>query len=207
MFERLSRNPKMDTSSDARLHQAAQQGSEKAMATLYRQHGALIYRFSLRMCQDPAIAEEVTQEVFMALMQQGERFDPARAALSTWLCGIARRQVWKHLEKRQRDLPGGLSECDDEDEGFEAASPDDDPATVLTRQEAVTMVRRGIDELPSHLREVIVLCEFEEMTYEEAALIIAVPVGTIRSRLHRARLRLKSLLQCEPASGGKEKLR
>lgn len=213
MFERLFRswNEKAGTdmalSSDTALLEAAVQGNADALASLYRRHGALIYRFSLRMCQDSSIAEEVTQEVFLALIRQCDRFDSSQAALSTWLCGIARRQVWKHLERLHRSRPGDLLELDGEDERYEVESPDDDPAVLLTRKEAVARVHRGIDELPAQWREVIVLCELEEMSYEEAAQVMAVPIGTIRSRLHRARSRLKSLLLNEPVSGGKERVR
>jgi RNA polymerase sigma-70 factor (ECF subfamily) len=144
MFRRLQREPEQELMSDADLHRASLDGSrhgggEQALAELYRRHGTLIYRYSLRMCQDPSIAEEVTQEVFLALLRQGERYDAERSALSTWLCGIARRQVWKHLEKRQRDLPVELSDLNGNEDGdgerYQAESPDDDPADVLSRKD------------------------------------------------------------------------
>jgi RNA polymerase sigma-70 factor, ECF subfamily len=197
MFKRLQRDREPDLQPDADLERAARSGGEEAISVLYRRHGALIYRFSLRMCQDPSIAEEVTQEVFLALLRQADRYDPARAALSTWLCGIARRQVWKHLERRQRDYP--IESTDQDGESYEVESLNDSPADALSRKESVDLVRRGLDELPADLKEVILLCEFEEMTYEEAALVVAVPVGTIRSRLHRAKARLKLALIGTPA--------
>ena len=92
MFERLRRRRLDGELSDEELHRAALAGSGEAMATLYRRHGSLVYRFTLRMSQDAAVAEEITQEVFLALLTQIGRFDAARGALSTWLCGIARRQ-------------------------------------------------------------------------------------------------------------------
>lgn len=207
MFERLRRGRVRDTSSDEELHRASRAGNEDALAALYLRHGPLIYRFSLSMCQDASLAEEVTQEVFLALLIQGGGYEASRAALSTWLCGIARRQVWKHLEKRRRALPVELMDLDADDEPREAESSEDDPAVTLTRKETLAAVRNGVDALPAHLKEVIVLCEFEEMTYEEAASVIAVPVGTIRSRLFRAKARLKSLLTGEPAGMRKESIR
>jgi RNA polymerase sigma-70 factor (ECF subfamily) len=169
------------------------------MAALYQLHGGLIYRFALRMSHDESIAEEVTQEVFLALLKQADRFDPGRAALSTWLCGIARRLVWKHMERRQRQLLIAPL-----DESNEMESTEDDPGRMLSRKETVLAVQRGLDELPLDLRAVIVLCEFEEMRYEDAAEILAVPVGTVRSRLHRAKSRLALLLREDPAITGKE---
>jgi RNA polymerase sigma-70 factor, ECF subfamily len=208
MFKHLQRDRELDQQPDAGLERAARLGGEEAISVLYRRHGALIYRFSLRMCQDASIAEEVTQEVFLALLRQADRYDPARAALSTWLCGIARRQVWKHLERRQRDCP--IASTDQDGESYEAESLVDSPADALTRKESVDLVRHALDELPADLKEVILLCEFEEMTYEEAAQVVAVPVGTIRSRLHRAKARLRLILigtpACAtPACSGKEK--
>jgi RNA polymerase sigma-70 factor (ECF subfamily) len=201
MFEREGRGPGSNQESDIDLYRAAGRGSEDAMATLYRRHGSLVYRFSLRMCQDASAAEEVTQEVFLALLRQPDRFDPERAALSTWLCGIARRQVWKYLERNRR-LPG--VDMDSEDCGFELESTDDDPSVVLSRKEAVATVRQGLDGLPPHMKEVIVLCEFEEMTYEDAAAVLNIPIGTVRSRLHRAKAGLAQLLRADAVSTLKE---
>jgi RNA polymerase sigma-70 factor (ECF subfamily) len=163
------------------------------MAALYQLHGGLIYRFSFRMCKDEATAEEVTQDVFLALLRHKDRFDPRRASLSTWLCGVARRLVWKQLELRQRYLAM-------EPAGESAESREDDPAVAFSRKETVLAVQRGIAELPLHLKEVIVLCEFEEMKYEDAALVLGVPVGTVRSRLHRAKSRLALRLQDDPVA-------
>jgi DNA-directed RNA polymerase specialized sigma24 family protein len=98
MFRRLQREPEQELMSDAALHRASLDGSrhgggEQALAELYRRHGTLIYRYSLRMCQDPSIAEEVTQEVFLALLRSGRRFPPGCAGSrggrfgSTWKKG------------------------------------------------------------------------------------------------------------------------
>ena len=198
MFERLMGGQRSDEQSDAELHKAALKGSGEAMAMLYRRHGGLVYRFTLRMSRDEAIAEEVTQEVFLALLRQLDRFDPEKAALATWLCGIARRQLWKHLERF--NCPGVEGE-----DAPEVESLDDSPVTWLIRQEAVAAVRQGLDELALPLREVIVLCELEEMSYEQAAQVLTVPIGTVRSRLHRAKARLAALMRGSMAGAGTEK--
>jgi RNA polymerase sigma-70 factor (ECF subfamily) len=199
MFEQLrGKHQSKDQSgslSDAALHKAAIAGSGEAMAELYRRHGGLVYRFTLRMSRDASIAEEITQEVFLALLSQvggSDPYDVARAALPTWLCGIARRQLWKHL--------GRFDDVMDDEDAPEVESPEDSPVTRLMRQEAVALVRQGLDELPLPLKEVIVLCELEEMSYEETALVLGAPIGTVRSRLHRAKARLASLLRGEAVS-------
>jgi RNA polymerase sigma-70 factor (ECF subfamily) len=147
------------------------------------------------MSRDATVAEEITQEVFLALLTQIDRYDAGRGALSTWLCGIARRKLWKHLERNH------VATFDFDDEtAAELPCPSDGPAELLLRREAVSAVRAGLDELPPVLREVVILCAFEEMSYEEAAQVLAVPVGTVRSRLHRAKARLAGLLRGEMAN-------
>jgi len=198
MFERLWRKRQSEDLSDAALHKAAIAGSGEAMGELYRRHGGLVYRFTLRMSQDASMAEEITQEVFLALLGQLDRYDPNRASLSTWLCGIARRQLWKHL--------GRFNDAVGDEDAPEAESLEDSPVMRLMRQETVTLVRQGLEELPLSLKEVIVLCEFEEMSYEETALVLGVPIGTVRSRLHRAKARLATLLRGEVIGAGQEKV-
>jgi len=114
MFERLRRKRRDGELSDGELHRAALKGSGEAMAAIYRRHGGLIYRFTLQMSRNETVAEEITQEVFLALLTQMDRFDATRGALSTWLCGIARRQLWKYLERS-----GNANHGDFEDESAE----------------------------------------------------------------------------------------
>jgi RNA polymerase sigma-70 factor, ECF subfamily len=183
--------PRSPQDSDTELLLAAQQGSSDAIATLYHRHGPLIYRFTLRLSRDSAVAEEITQEVFLALLRDTSRYDANRgAALSTWLCGIARRQLWRHFERTQRFVP-----IDTLDEPFDPPSFDEGPAELLSRAEALAILRDGLDSLPLILKEVVILCELEELTYQQVALILAIPIGTVRSRLHRARARLANLLR------------
>lgn len=196
MFERLRRRQLEGDLSDEKLQKAALAGSGDAMAALYQRHGGLVFRFTLGMSKNRALAEEITQEVFLALLTQIGRFDAGRGTLSTWLCGIARRQLWKHLGRYDATM---ISELD-EKSAAESTSPDDGPAELLLRQEAIAAVRAGMEELPPVLREVVILCALEEMSYEEAAHALAVPVGTVRSRLHRAKTRLAGLLRGEMAN-------
>ena len=195
MFERRAREERPGEATEAELFEAVARGSEAAMAAIYRRHAGLVYRFSLRVGQDPSLAEEVTQEVFLAFLRQADRFDPGRALLSTWLCGIARRLLWKELERRQR-----RSRWEATDDGGEAESLADNPAEALSRKEALAAVQQGIDSLPLPLKEIVVLCELEEMSYEDAAQVLGIPVGTVRSRLHRAKARLGLLLRGEQVS-------
>ncbi|MGA3175870.1 MAG: sigma-70 family RNA polymerase sigma factor [Candidatus Acidiferrum sp.] len=170
---------------DVLLRRSAK-GDERAFTELYRRHQAPLYRFALRMSGNVWAAEEIVQEVFMTLIREPKKFDPERGALRSFLYGITRNRVMKHLERAPREL---LHEELDEDTvgqrglGFEALTPAE-WAEVRERRE---QVRAAVLKLPVEFREAVVLCGLEELSYEEAARLLDCPVGTIRSRLHRGR--------------------
>jgi RNA polymerase sigma-70 factor (ECF subfamily) len=167
-------------------------GDPDAVAAVYERYGGLIFRFSLRLSSDKSIAEEVTQEVFLALIRQASHFDARRGELSTWLCGIARNLVWKYLRRSQRwESLEDDYEMDVSAIGSVAASPYE----VIENRDMSALLWRSIEELPPLLKEILVLCEFEELSYHAAATITNVPLGTVRSRLSRAKARLAQLLR------------
>jgi RNA polymerase sigma-70 factor, ECF subfamily len=188
-------------------------GDEEAFTLLYRRRHPSIYRFALHMSGNATIAEDVTQEVFMALIRDPRRFDPARGTLGGFLFGVARNHLRKRWEQDRRlvsfdgdpdDLHQGLRDRKGAHAGIgngahgngngcgvSASAPWDEFASV----EAVSRVRQAVSTLPENYREVVVLCELEEMSYEEAAFALGCPVGTVRSRLHRARAMLVEKLR------------
>jgi RNA polymerase sigma-70 factor (ECF subfamily) len=182
-------------------------GDEEAFVALYRRRQGGVYRFALRMSGSESVAEDVTQEVFIALMRKPELFDVGRGSLSTWLYGIARNQVLRRLS---HDRPYvAMSEGDDESEPQVCASlmTTDNPLADLTRGETIDAVRQAVLALPEHYREVVILCELHEMNYAEAAQAIGCPIGTVRSRLNRARaLLLEKLKSVIPAPVSAEKV-
>jgi len=180
-------------------------GDEEAFALLYRRRHPSIYRFALHMSGNPAVAEDVTQEVFMTLVRDARRFDPAKGTLGGFLFGIARNFLRKRWEQDRRlvsfagdegDLseseqgsaagPGGLGSRNGSypNKNMRSGPAGRDEFTIL---ETVGRVRQAVATLPENYREVVVLCDLEEMSYEEAASALDCPVGTVRSRLHRAR--------------------
>ncbi|HEY9403425.1 MAG TPA: RNA polymerase sigma factor [Pyrinomonadaceae bacterium] len=175
--------------SDEELLRLMTAGDADAFAALYRRRQAGIYRFALQMCGSEGIAEDVTQEVFMMLVRDSHMFDPARGALSSYLYGVARNQVLRRLEKERHFV----AMTDETAEGDGATSVPthlvaaDDPLAELARSELIETVRQAVLALPAHYREVVVLCELHEMSYAEAAAVLGCAVGTVRSRLHRAR--------------------
>lgn len=162
-------------------------GDVSAFEELYDRKQPCVYRFALRMSGSENIAEDVTQEVFMALMRDGHQYDERRGNLSTYLYAIARYRVLRFLEK-DRAFVSIQDECDDDDEmTYKHFTTDEDLSFNLAQGEIVEKVRQAILALPLRYREAVVLCNLHEMTYEEAANITGCAVGTIRSRLHRAR--------------------
>lgn len=191
---------------DGRLLRRMLAGDEDAFTDLYRRKHPAIYRFALRMSGNAALAEDVTQEVFMALIREPGRFDPARGSLGAFLFGIARNHLKKRWEQERRLVPiAGDSEEQDEFASLAASGNGDGsvPASSfddLDSLDTIGRVRRAISTLPENYREVVVLCELEEMSYEEAAAALNCPVGTVRSRLHRARtILLEKLREPRPA--------
>ena len=181
--------------SDAQLLQLMSAGDDSAFATLYRRNQGRVYRFALLMSGSANIAEEVTQEVFMMLIRKPHGFDPARGPLVAYLYGVARNHVFTFL-KRERAYVPLVNEVNESEDGGRPAlfTAPDDPFGDCTRNEMIKLVRRAVLTLPLRYREVVVLCDFQEMSYAEAAVVLDCAVGTVNSRLHRGHaLLLKKL--------------
>jgi RNA polymerase sigma-70 factor, ECF subfamily len=174
-------------------------GDEEAFLALYRRRQAGIYRFALHMCGNPAVAEEVTQEVFLTVIREGKRFDSGRGSAGAYLFGIARNQVLKHLE---RDRPYISFDDEDSTPVAVAVAAGACPLGELTRAETIEAVRQAVLSLPAGYREAVVLCDLEELSYADAASVLNVPVGTVRSRLSRGRALLAEKLKSAPRPAG-----
>jgi len=171
--------------SDGELLQSMLAGDEEALAALYRRRQESIYRFALHMSGSPALAEDVTQEVFMALMRDGTLYDPARGPLNWFLLGIARNLVRQRLGRER--FYAALADDQDDHSMISQLQTVSDPVDELLRTETIEVVRKAVFSLPLRYREVVVLCELQELSYAEASEILGCAIGTVRSRLHRAR--------------------
>src|SRR5262245_46900473 len=130
------------TPSDAELLRLSMAGDEPAFTALYRRHQGAIYRFALLMSGQASIAEEVTQEVVLSLLRNFNRYDPTRGSLSSYLCGAARNQVLRLLE---RDRPYiQLVEESNEEEAVPLTRliSGDDPLNDCVRNETIKLVRQ-----------------------------------------------------------------
>jgi RNA polymerase sigma-70 factor (ECF subfamily) len=176
--------------SDASLMERTAAGDREAFAALYRRHGATVYRFARLMTGCPAAAEDIVQEAFLSLMREAARYDAGRASLTTYLYGVARNQTRRRLLRDRRFV------ALDDDEGpratQEAAA---DVTQALEQQDDLNRLRRAVLALPSRYREVIVMCELQDVSYADAATALGCPLGTVRSRLHRAKALLGEKMQ------------
>lgn len=178
----------LDALNDEDLLRLALAGDEAAFTALYRRRQPSVYRFALQMSGSRALAEDVTQEVFLTLVRDGQRFDPERGRLLAFLFGVARHHVLRRLARERSFIQ--MAESEDESAASVGLIAEGDPLSELTRGEMIARVRAAVLALPPHYREAVVLCDLHEMSYAEAAEVIGCAIGTVRSRLHRARLML-----------------
>lgn len=160
-------------------------GDEDAFTALYRLRQGSIFRFALQMTGSVPIAEDVTQETFLILLTLGKRYDQTRGTVAAFLYGIARNLVLRRFNSKDWD-----AEMPDED-----LADGGDFLEDLTRRETIDQVRRAVLSLPPAYREAVVLCDLGDASYEDAAAALECPVGTVRSRLSRARAMLAQKLR------------
>ena len=162
-------------------------------------HKDAVYRFAWRMAS-PADAEDLTQEVFLALLRDPNRFDPRRGSLRAFLLGIARNLALKRWRTAHR-----LEPLDDEEDTGRASygshSASYEPLTIEQR-EMSELVGEAVRALPPLQREAVILAEYEELSLEEIAQLVDTTVGTVKSRLHRGRENLRKMLAPLRSVGG-----
>jgi RNA polymerase sigma-70 factor, ECF subfamily len=179
---------------DDELLTRSRSGDDQAFLVLYRRRQGAIFRFAMHMSGSSATAEDVTQEVFLALIREDCGFDPERGSVSAYLFGIARKLVLRSLERGRGDV--ALDPGSEETARAEMAAADN-PLLDLTRRETLEALRKAVLALPRRYREVVILCDLEELDYADAAIALGCPIGTVRSRLHRARALLLEKLTPE----------
>ena len=166
-------------------------GDAQAFEALYDRRQGGIYRYVLRMTGSPSSAEDITQEVFLSLICDRSDYEPSRGSVKSYLYGMARFRLFRRLQRDRGFVPLDDESADDIND-FRSHH---DPFAEVAREETVELVRQAVLSLPEHFREVIVLCYLQEMNYADAAEIIDCPIGTVRSRLARARALLTEKLK------------
>ena len=184
----------LDAASDEELVARIAAGESASLGELFRRRQRNIYRFALHLTGSPSLADDVTQDVFVAVIRDAGKFEPARATAIAWLCGMARNFV-----RRRLSTDRALASIDGDDEGLQAVIPavHPDPLGDLTHAEALESLQRAILSLPLRYREAVVLCDLQELPYADAADALSCPIGTVRSRLSRGRALLAAKMQAE----------
>jgi RNA polymerase sigma-70 factor, ECF subfamily len=172
--------------SDGELLQLSSKGNEDAFLILFRRHEGPVFRFALHMSGRRETAEEVTQEVFLTLLSEQKLYAEGRGALQGYLIGVARNKVRRHLTQARVFASEASIAC---------SRSGVDLLDDLSKEQEIECLRSGIISLPPNYREVVVLCELEGMTYVQAAQQLGCAIGTVRSRLHRARAILSAKLR------------
>jgi RNA polymerase sigma-70 factor (ECF subfamily) len=201
-------------SRDVELIRRLAAGDDDAFLEFYRRHQAGLYRYAVHMSGSPQSASDVVQETFLTLIRHAGKYDEEKGAPAAFLFGIARNHLRKLHEKEGRYVPlsdelgsglssgGGSDAAHGNGNGHSPASSGH-PETILEgleRAQIAELLRGAIMTLPDHYREPLMLCDLEGKSYGEAAAMLECPVGTVRSRLNRARSMLLDKLR--PARAG-----
>jgi RNA polymerase sigma-70 factor (ECF subfamily) len=168
--------------SDDQLMWEFQQGAREAFVELFERYREPIYGFFRRRLDHPARAEELAQECFLALLQNVQRYEP-RASFRSYLYGIAIHLVAAERRKAGREVV--------ENEKLDSRAQEGNAAE---NSDAGIWVRKALGHLEQSEREILMLREYEQLSYGEIAAVLRMPVNTVRSRLFRARAALKNQL-------------
>jgi RNA polymerase sigma-70 factor (ECF subfamily) len=174
---------------DAGLIALARRGDAVAFSRLFAGFERRIFRYAAHMCGRDS-ADDVVQETFLAVLRGRVDYDATKGTVGNYLFGIARHFVLKRVNARE------VSTFDLDEHDEQTAWPDERPSVLesLSREDTIRTVRAAIASLPAAYREIVVLCELQELSYADAAAIAQCPVGTVRSRLHRAKALLMTRL-------------
>jgi RNA polymerase sigma-70 factor, ECF subfamily len=177
-----------DRITDELLLERAGGGDQTAFLLLYERHRNAIFGFAYRLLGSVEVAEDITHDCFLSLIRKSENFDPQRAALRTYLYSAARNLAMKYFRSQGRETA-----LDDLAE-HPAVPRREEPLRRLLDEELVAKVREAVADLPPLQREALVLFEYEGLTLSEIAEVVGTDVGAVKSRLYRARERLRNTL-------------
>jgi RNA polymerase sigma-70 factor, ECF subfamily len=177
-----------DRITDELLLERASSGDQAAFLLLYERHRSAIFRFAYRLLGAAELAEDVTHDCFLSLIRKPGNFDPQRASLRTYLYAAARNLAMKYFRSQGRETAiDDLSEPP-------SVPRRESPLRRLLEEELITKVREAVADLPPLQREALVLFEYEGLSLSEIAGVVGTDVGAVKSRLHRARERLRNSL-------------
>ena len=172
---------------------AAQKGDQSAFEALVRLYEKRVYALTLRMCKNPADAEEAAQEAFLAAWQ-GLAFFRGESSFSTWLYRLASNACVDLLRREGRHRSAAGPSLNDEEAAIDVADDAPSPHALAERAELRQQIEAGLAALPEEYRQVLILREMHQQTYDEIAEILSLDLGTVKSRISRGRKRLRKIL-------------
>lgn len=169
------------------LIEAFQKGDEFAFVSLYNRYKDAVYGFCLKMAGDDALAQDVMQETFLRVYENRERLMKA-GAFKSWLFTIARNQCLNQLRKTKRSVPL-------ESTPEPIAQPAHTPVSKLEKSDQIALINHCLEQLKPSYREVIILREYQNLSYKEIAAVTRSTLSAVKSRLFKARRTLGDLLE------------
>jgi len=170
-------------------------GDRKAYQSLLMRYQDPVFNYCKRMLRDPAQAEDIAQEAFVRTMTRLEHYDE-RYSFSAWIFKIATNLCIDHLRKAKRIAYSLDQEIDSREGSYrrEVAGKEPDPSARTLAGEQMAMLNEAVAELPEHYRSILLLRHQEDLSYEEIARVLDLPIGTVKIRIHRARQQIKRRL-------------
>jgi RNA polymerase sigma-70 factor (ECF subfamily) len=169
-------------------------GEDSAWESLLRGYTRKIYNLCYRFTGRVEEAEDVTQEVFIKVFQTLKSYDAAQGGFSTWLNRVARNHLVDHYRRTRKDRVTSSLE-DELPAAQENPSPHMEPTGQVESRERREILQLALDKLSPDLREAVILRDLHDLDYEEIALVLKVPQGTVKSRINRGRLELGRVLK------------
>lgn len=176
------------TDIEASLVERCRLGEEAAWRELVSRHGRRVFAIAYRFVGRSAEAEELAQEIFVRVFRRIGDYREGQGTFSAWLGTLARHQAVDHYRRRRQERLREVGEGEQGLAGF--PSPEGGPLRAFESDEAARLVHAGLRALPGELREPLVLCDLRGLAYDEAARLLEIPLGTVKSRVNRARLEL-----------------
>ncbi|MCC7195528.1 MAG: sigma-70 family RNA polymerase sigma factor [Gemmatimonadaceae bacterium] len=192
--------PDLTNLPDAGVAALAQRGREDAFREIVRRYERPVFSLIYRMVRDSAAAEDLAQDAFIKVLNHIDKYQP-EFKLSSWLFKIANNVAIDHLRRRQLHTvsmsgsPDATSAEEIEATSFELADTADSPLDEIESREIGSAIERAIGKLRPEYRSCILLRHVEARSYEEIAATLDLPLGTVKTYIHRARIELRALLQ------------
>ncbi len=187
-------------SGDEKLVERCLRGEDSAWETIVSAYGKRIYNLSYRYCGRKEEAEDLTQESFIRIYQNLRTYRPEAGSFQSWLLTISRNVIIDNYRQTRRfRQTGGSEELETLNIGDDRLP---DPQRLAEQEEAARFVHEGLQLLPDELKESLILRDIEGMAYEDIATLMAVPEGTVKSRINRGRLELAKILARRRAQSG-----